>query len=68
MVLFSPHSAETGEGVGPWRDFERYVRNGSSGIHPAAVYHGFATAAEAAEYWRAARGDLPLPVLPPWRA
>ena len=66
VVLFSPYSSATGVGVGPWSDYERYVRTAEGRLHTEAIFHGFCTQGEAQAYWTAAVGDAPLPTLPAW--
>ena len=66
VVAFSPYSSATGVGVGPWSDYERYVRTDEGRVHAAAVFHGFCTQNEAQAYWESIFGDAPLPTLPAW--
>ena len=53
--------------VGPWALARGYVCSDRGGIVAEAIFHGFATRAEAEAYWRGAVGDIALPTLPPRR-
>ena len=66
VVCRSPLSTETGVGVGTWGEFRRYTELPNGRLHPDAVFHGFATQAEAERYWQHACPGLPLRTLPPW--
>ena len=66
VVCYSPLSTETGVGIGTWGEFRRYTELPSGRLHPDAVFHGFATQAEAERYWRHACPEQPLRTLPPW--
>ena len=53
-------------GLAPFRyqQFKGYVEVDGV-IEPSCVFHGFASQAEALEYWQAVYHDLPWPLLPP---
>ena len=53
-------------GLAPFRysQFQGYVEVNNR-IHPRAIFHGFASQAEALEYWQAVFGNLPWPLLAP---
>ena len=67
VVLLSPHTPARGVGEGHWSDFARHVERSSGELHPAAVFHGFASHAEALAYWEAALPGVSVEQLPIWR-
>ena len=47
-----------------WRGFRGYVCNDGE-VEASCIFHGFASQAEAHEYWQAVHGAIPWPLLPP---
>ena len=62
VVRAKPPFTQAGIYYGGFDGVRGYVCSGR-GLQPAAVFHGFSTVAEGLEYWGAATGGLPPPVL-----
>ena len=64
IILARPGLAQRGLAAYAYERIKGYVEvNGQ--LEDSCIFHGFASQAEALEYWQAVYGRLPWPVLPP---
>ena len=68
LVRAAPrHQPVTGLFYGEWSQFVEYVSTHSGKTFPfdnATIFHGFATTAEALEYWKEIYGEADPDILP----
>ena len=64
LIRGLPGLEKRGLGQFRYQRFKGYVEVDGE-IEPSCIFHGFASVAEALEYWQAVYHDLPWPLLPP---
>ena len=64
LIRGLPDLGQKGLGQFRYQQFKGYVEVDGV-IEPSCIFHGFASQAEALEYWQAVYHDLPWPLLPP---